>query len=171
MCLTLPLKKVALACNSCAGWVGGAGNQNIYTLSSLTPRQLQVHLSNIIVLLLLRCLPSFPQCESCRCTCTTPWILYCVLCVLACVPTMLYRSVPQCRSNFSRENMPPDSLGVDNLQSTILLPCLPLYILLMPLLERFLNDTLTITPVLHLRRKSSCAQRQGALIFVHQSDN
>ena len=26
MHLTLPLKKVALACNSCAGWVGGAGN-------------------------------------------------------------------------------------------------------------------------------------------------
>ena len=26
MRLTLPLKKVTLACNSCAGWVGGAGN-------------------------------------------------------------------------------------------------------------------------------------------------
>ena len=26
MRFTLPLKKVALACNSCAGWVGGAGN-------------------------------------------------------------------------------------------------------------------------------------------------
>ena len=26
MYLTLPLKKVALACNNCAGWVGGVGN-------------------------------------------------------------------------------------------------------------------------------------------------
>ena len=26
MLLTLPLRKVALACNSCIGWVGGAGN-------------------------------------------------------------------------------------------------------------------------------------------------
>ena len=55
-------------------------------------------LSSNIALLLSRCLPSSPQCESCRCTYTTLWILwilYCVLMyVLACVRPMLYLQCP-----------------------------------------------------------------------------
>ena len=55
-------------------------------------------LSSNIALLLSRCLPSSPQCESCRCTYTTLWILWILCCVLmyvlACVRPMLYLQCP-----------------------------------------------------------------------------
>ena len=38
MRFTLPLKKVALACNSCAGWVGGAGNLIAVPAVNIMPR-------------------------------------------------------------------------------------------------------------------------------------